>query len=162
MTKGKIKPYRCTNMDMVISHLSYVDDMIVFTNSDKLSINKLKTVLVKYELGSGQKINRSKSFFIAGNNLDTNRKRKIADTVGFPIKQLPFTYSGSPIFRDKPQTALFETMINKITAKTTNWKSNLLNMAGKLTLVNSSLESGLLNNAILISSETSTKGDSSD
>lgn len=50
-----------------ISHLSYADDLIVFTKGLKRSLENLKEFLAQYEAASGLQVSNQKSFFLATN-----------------------------------------------------------------------------------------------
>lgn len=46
-----------------IDHLAYAYDTIIFTSTDKFSLQMIMGVLKDYESQSGQLINKEKSFF---------------------------------------------------------------------------------------------------
>ncbi|XP_059310985.1 uncharacterized protein LOC132062427 [Lycium ferocissimum] len=52
-----------------VNHLSYVDDMIIFSSADVFSLQLIMEVLKKYENTSGQKINRDKSVVFMHKNV---------------------------------------------------------------------------------------------
>ncbi|KAL0405921.1 UNVERIFIED_CONTAM: hypothetical protein Slati_3906000 [Sesamum latifolium] len=56
--------YYQTNCEVKISHLSYADDVILFTNCEEASLYKLMQFLRNFEEFSRQKINHGKSAFI--------------------------------------------------------------------------------------------------
>ncbi|KAL2247823.1 UNVERIFIED_CONTAM: hypothetical protein Sindi_2634600 [Sesamum indicum] len=55
-----------TNCEVKISHISYADDVILFTNCEEESLTKLKQFLRNFEESSRQKINHAKIAFIPG------------------------------------------------------------------------------------------------
>lgn len=59
--RGSITPYKMGRNVTAISHLFYADDMLVFTNGRKRSVEALMGLLREYELSAGQKANRQKS-----------------------------------------------------------------------------------------------------
>src|SRR5262245_57134608 len=48
-----------------VSHLTFQDDVVIFTKARKQSLKGLAEFLDFYQAVSGQRINKSKSFFIA-------------------------------------------------------------------------------------------------
>ncbi|KAL0299939.1 UNVERIFIED_CONTAM: hypothetical protein Sangu_3148000 [Sesamum angustifolium] len=56
--------YYQTKCEVKLSHLSYADDIILFTNCKEAGLNKLMQFLRKIEDLSGQQINHAKSAFI--------------------------------------------------------------------------------------------------
>jgi hypothetical protein len=49
---------------MSVSHLTFADDLVIFTKGHRGSIRRFFLFLEDYENATGQKINREKSFFI--------------------------------------------------------------------------------------------------
>lgn len=47
-----------------LNHLAYEDGTIIFSSSNEYSMEKIMKILREYEIESGQKVNRGKSFFI--------------------------------------------------------------------------------------------------
>ncbi|KAL0349606.1 UNVERIFIED_CONTAM: hypothetical protein Sradi_4109800 [Sesamum radiatum] len=72
-----------TNCGVPISHLSYVDDIIIFTNSEKEGLRILMQFLEHYEDISGQQINHVKSSFVPGKKANLIAHR-ISNNIGFP------------------------------------------------------------------------------
>ncbi|WMV18188.1 hypothetical protein MTR67_011573 [Solanum verrucosum] len=63
-----MKGYGLPKWSPEINHLSYADDTILFGSGDRGSIIKMMRILREYELVSGQKVNKSKSFFYLHDN----------------------------------------------------------------------------------------------
>ncbi|KAL0283735.1 UNVERIFIED_CONTAM: hypothetical protein Sangu_2869800 [Sesamum angustifolium] len=101
-----------TKCEVKISHLSYADDVIIFTNCKEAGLIRLMNFLRKFEEQSGQQINQVKSAFILGRkaNLITNRIKNIT---GFSMKALPITYLGAPLYKGNKRKVLYENLINK-------------------------------------------------
>ncbi|XP_060212018.1 uncharacterized protein LOC132639595 [Lycium barbarum] len=57
----QFKGYGMPKWSPKVNHLSYADDMIIFSSADVFSLHLIMEVLKKYEKTSGQKINRDKS-----------------------------------------------------------------------------------------------------
>ncbi|KAL0448786.1 UNVERIFIED_CONTAM: hypothetical protein Slati_1435000 [Sesamum latifolium] len=81
---------------VITSHLSYADDVIIFTNCKKAGLARLIQFLRRFENMSGQKINYDKSAFIPGKKASLIAQRIKAIT-GFTMKALPITYLGAPL-----------------------------------------------------------------
>lgn len=54
--------------------------------------------LAKYELESGQLINKAKSCFVVGSKASVVRRNCIATVTGFQYKELPISYLGVRYF----------------------------------------------------------------
>ncbi|MDD0148504.1 hypothetical protein PSY31_22725, partial [Shigella flexneri] len=60
---------------------------------------------------------------------------------GFQRGHFPFTYLGCPIYRGRTTTSLFSALFDKVQKKLAGWKGKLLSMGGRLTLIQSVLNS---------------------
>ncbi|KAF5462658.1 hypothetical protein F2P56_018646, partial [Juglans regia] len=67
----------------LVSHLLYADDILIFTNGGKRSINNLLHTLDTYERWSGQKISRDKSALFLSKLISNLRKRSLLSLTGF-------------------------------------------------------------------------------
>ncbi|KAL0448027.1 UNVERIFIED_CONTAM: hypothetical protein Slati_1930600 [Sesamum latifolium] len=113
--------YYQTRCDAKISHLSYADDIILFTKCKEDGLTKLMQFLRKYEELSGQKINLAKSAFIPGKRVIPIAQR-IKITTGFSMKSLPITYLGAPLFKGHKRKILYADLTDKVRAKISGWK----------------------------------------
>ncbi|KAL3502924.1 hypothetical protein ACH5RR_037373 [Cinchona calisaya] len=57
----------------VVSHLAFADDVIVFLRGDLRSVRNFKEFISTYELGTGQKINMSKSSLYVSKRCSTSQ-----------------------------------------------------------------------------------------
>ncbi|KAL2249922.1 UNVERIFIED_CONTAM: hypothetical protein Sindi_2465900 [Sesamum indicum] len=105
-----------TNCEVMISHLSYADDVILFTNCVEESLTKLMKFLRNFEKSSGQKINHAKSAFTPGKkaNLMAHRIKHITE---FSRKEIPITYLGAPLYKGNKKKILYENLIDKVRNK---------------------------------------------
>ncbi|KAL0309421.1 UNVERIFIED_CONTAM: putative mitochondrial protein [Sesamum radiatum] len=82
-----------------ISHLAFADDVIIFCKRTRKDLNTLMEFLKKYESISGQRINKSKSFFTVDRKTSNLRIQCIQQATGFHLKFLPTIYLGAPLFK---------------------------------------------------------------
>nr|XP_026429227.1 uncharacterized protein LOC113325233 [Papaver somniferum] len=73
------------------SHLLFADDIFVFCNGHKKSLDKLMELLMSYQSASGQVINKQKSKFFVGGTTDSKRK-KITDQMQMELSEFPDKY----------------------------------------------------------------------
>lgn len=71
--------------------------------------------------------------------VSSRKLRKIADLTGFRCGSLPFTYLGVPLLKGRVKVCHFLPTTDKILAKLSSWKGYLLSMAGRLTIVKSTI-----------------------
>lgn len=80
-----------------ISHLLYVDDMLLFANGEKRSLKKLLKFLTTYEAWSGQAINKEKYAIFMSSQINSSKRRELLRIIGFSKGWFPITYLGAPI-----------------------------------------------------------------
>ncbi|KAL0288313.1 UNVERIFIED_CONTAM: hypothetical protein Sangu_2663400 [Sesamum angustifolium] len=93
--------YFQTKCEIKISHLSYVDDVILFTNCKEAGLVRQMNFMRNFEDQSGQQINQAKSAFIPGRKANRIANR-IKNITGFSMKALPITYLGAPLYISEP------------------------------------------------------------
>ncbi|KAL0454902.1 UNVERIFIED_CONTAM: hypothetical protein Slati_0829400 [Sesamum latifolium] len=112
---------RQTKCEVKISHLSYADDVIFFTNCEEASLIKLMKVLRNFKEISGPKINHAKSAFIPGKKANLIARR-IKSITGFSMKALPITYLEAPFYKSNKKKMLYKNLIDKVRAKISRWE----------------------------------------
>jgi hypothetical protein len=111
---NKVLPFYATKSIKGITHSLYADDIIIFTNGSSNSLNNLMNFLLDYQNSSGQKINYSKSNFIASKNLSPTGKSKISNITNFGEGSIPFLYLGCYIFHGRSRPIYFDNIIQRI------------------------------------------------
>ncbi|EOY06959.1 Uncharacterized protein TCM_021521 [Theobroma cacao] len=123
------------------SHLSFADDIVIFTNGCRSSLQKILNFLQEYEQVSGQQVNHQKSCFITANGCALSRRQIISHTTGFHHKTLPVTYLGAPLHKGPKKVFLFDSLISKIRDRISGWENKILSPGGRITLLRSVLSS---------------------
>ncbi|KAK4707228.1 hypothetical protein R3W88_033200 [Solanum pinnatisectum] len=118
-----------------INHLSFADDIIIFTSERKHSLKLIMHTLATYERVSGQLINKAKSHFMLHSNAFRTTCDRIKKSTGFHKKEAPITYLGCPIAAGRYKNIYFSELINKIVNRITGWNSKMLSYGGKATLI---------------------------
>ncbi|XP_049399717.1 uncharacterized protein LOC125863742 [Solanum stenotomum] len=124
-----------------INHLSFADDIIIFTSGRKHSLKLIMHTLATYERISGQLVNKAKSHFMLHSNAFRTTSDRVRKYTGFHQKDAPLTYLGCPLFVGRPRIIYFSELINKVVNKITGWQSKLLSFGGKATLIKHVLQS---------------------
>lgn len=91
-------PFSIDNCSPIISHLCYVDDIILFSSADPESLKMIMDKMETYEKISGQLVNKSKSGFYVKFKDDDPRINQIMQTTGFKHSKFPMQYLGCPIY----------------------------------------------------------------
>lgn len=120
---------------MRISHLSFIDNIIIFINGSVTGLRKFMDFLSRYEHCSSQKVNHSKSSFYISSWVSNGRVEQISTLIGFRKQYPPFIYLGYPIYVGRKRAIYFQTMVDKISSYISSWQNNFLNMGGHLILI---------------------------
>jgi len=124
-----------------INHLSFADDVIIFTSGKRLDIQLIMKTLITYEQVSNQLINRDKSHFM----IPVDSPQDITDIIkaetGFTQKDSPINYLGCPLYIGGQRIIYYSQLVDKVAKRISGWQSRLLNFGGRLILVKHVLQS---------------------
>lgn len=133
---------RIREEEVMVSHLLFADDTLVFCDATATQLGFLRLVLLFFRMVSGLRINIAKSeIFLVGRveNVDS-----LASFFGCKVAQLPSSYLGLPLgapFKDKSMWNPVVVLVERFERWLTGWKKQLLSKAGRLTLVKNTLSS---------------------
>ncbi|WMV45633.1 hypothetical protein MTR67_039018 [Solanum verrucosum] len=136
--------YRGFNMEPKgpqINHLSFADDVIIFTSSDTDSLRLIMATLEEYEHTSDQLINKEKSHFMVPSNTPQDITNNIQQVTGFTQKDSPITYLGCPLYIGRQRIIYYSQLVEKVSKKICGWQARILSFGGKITLVKHALQS---------------------
>ncbi|KAJ6731270.1 REVERSE TRANSCRIPTASE ZINC-BINDING DOMAIN-CONTAINING PROTEIN-RELATED-RELATED [Salix viminalis] len=126
---------------VLVPHLAFADDIIIFSNGTKSSLKRITNFLAKYEQCSGQKVNSSKSGFILSAKASLSRANVVGGALGFPRIRLPTKYLGMPLYKGPKKIFLWDDLISKIAARMEGWEAKVLSSGGRITILKSILTS---------------------
>lgn len=121
-----------------VSHLAFADDIVIFTNGQKSSLNKIMKFISHYTESSGWAINCNKSSLYTRREIHRN---VIAENTGFQYLPLPMIYLGVPLYKGHKRAVLFEELISKIKRRILGWEHRWLSAGGRISLINHVLSS---------------------
>ncbi|XP_049399716.1 uncharacterized protein LOC125863741 [Solanum stenotomum] len=124
-----------------VNHLSFADDIILFTSGRQKTLQLIMQTLQSYEQSSGQSVNTEKSHFMVHSSAFNSTKDRIKRITGFRQKEGPITYLGCPLFVGRPRIIYFSDLINKVLCRITGWQTKLLSYGGRAILVKHVLQS---------------------
>jgi hypothetical protein len=114
-----------------LSHLFFVDDSVLFCKSNAIEWRRLLRILSKYEKGSGQQLNLSKTSIFFSRNSSQGRRQEILGLSGLIEAHRIDTYLGLPTFVGKSRTQAFKSIVEKVSKRFDNWKCSFLSQARK-------------------------------
>lgn len=132
-TKNKLK-FHAKCKSTRITHLSFMDDLLIFTDGPLESLQQVLMVLREFELRSGLKVSMEKTSFVVS-WLTEHETQLIQATAGMNMGSLPFHYLGVPLNSKKLNLVSCEPLLHQIKAKLSSWSVKSLLFAGKLLLI---------------------------
>ena len=137
MKKFKLHP-RCKALSL--THLCFADDLMVFVEGTKESIEGALYVFGEFAKWSGLKISIEKStVYMAG--VDDEEKRRILVNFPFAEGTLPVRYLGLPLMTQAMRRPDYLPLIERVRSRLGTWTCRHLSYAGRLQLIKSVLVS---------------------
>ena len=117
-----------------VSHLSFADDLLLFSRADNNSIKILMGSLQHFEGLFGLWLNPSKSLIFLSTN-STENSSSLQALTGCQIGTLPIRYLGVPLVSSRFLTEDCQRLVETITARISHWTARFLSYAGRLQLI---------------------------
>ena len=125
--------------EIVISHLLYDDDTVLFYEANPEQLMYLGWTLMWFESISGLKINLSKSEIILVGKLAN--VELLAAKLRCGVGSLPTTYLGLPLGAPHRAVGVWDSVEERFKKRLTSWKRQYISKGGRLTLIRSTLSS---------------------
>jgi hypothetical protein len=119
----------------------FADDSVVFLEATASSMKAVRSVLSKYEVSSGQKVNYMKSSIYFGKGCEEASRQELKSIIGITCEALSEKYLGLPIVVGRSKGGSFKSLTDRSRSKVSGWKGQGLSKAGKEVLVKSVLQS---------------------
>ncbi|XP_056858087.1 uncharacterized protein LOC130507391 [Raphanus sativus] len=127
---------RCKNLGL--THLSFADDIMVFTDGRVRSIESILDVFDYFGKISGLKISMEKTtIYYAG--MSVTETAQLEQRFAFASGKLPVRYLGLPLLTRRMGKDDYGILIDKIRNRITHWTNRFLSQAGRLQLIGSVL-----------------------
>eukprot|EP00253_Pinus_taeda_P002170 PITA_02170 len=128
-------------VNLFISHLLFVDDILLFLNGNLPEVKVLKDIIDLFLKATGLQINPRKSHFIL-EGFTRHEAFAITSILPFETTQMdmPFKYLGFWLKPSSYRNQDWHWLVAKIEQRISHWSFKWLSRAGRLTLVNSVLQ----------------------
>ncbi|KAL6208769.1 hypothetical protein ACLB2K_019714 [Fragaria x ananassa] len=134
---GYWKPFRASQSGPFVSHLFFADDLILFAEASASQANILKQVMNLFCSLSGQTVSFEKSRIFCSPNVKSSLANNISRICGSPLTEDLGVYLGMPLIHSRVSASTYTSLVDKVQSRLASWKSKTLNMAGRLTLIQS-------------------------
>jgi len=125
---------------VVVSHLQFVDDMLLLGTKSWANVRALREVLTLFADMSGLKMNFHKSLMV-GINVGNSWLTEATSILNCKVGKILFLYLGLSIGGDPRRLAFWEPMMSTIKTRLSKWQSRFLSFEGRLILLKSVLTS---------------------
>ena len=127
---------------LVLTHLLYVDDTLIFCGADRIQLVYLRWLLLWFEALSGLMINLSKSEIIPVGRVDGFEA--LAAELGCKVGLLPASYLGLWLGAYHNSIVVWDPIEERFRKRLTLWKRQFISKGGRTTLIRSTLSSLLI------------------
>nr|KYP40981.1 Putative ribonuclease H protein At1g65750 family [Cajanus cajan] len=138
---GHWKSIQLSPGGLPLSHLLFADDILLFCQATEDQARLVASTLEEFSWSSGLRVNLTKSKFVSSRRVSHRRIDALEGLLGIGHTAQIGKYLGVPMTHGQPRCADFYDVMDKIQGRLAAWKSKLLNKAGKLCLVKSTISS---------------------
>ncbi|XP_042954744.1 uncharacterized protein LOC122291171 [Carya illinoinensis] len=135
--KGFITGFPFARGSLLVNHLFFADDSLLFCKANALEWSRLYGILKAYEDASGQRLNMDKTTIFFSCNTRSEAKKAILAATGLVEAKSFEKYLGLPAYVGKQKMNAFKPILDSIRAKMQGWTVRFLSQAGKEVLLKS-------------------------
>ena len=135
---NKWNPVKSSNNGIAVSHLFFVDDLVLFAKADHGNCLTIRDVLDSFCARSRQFISESKSRVYLSSNVDADTRESLCDILGFRSTPNLGNYLGFPIKHRGGRNEDLNFILERVKQKLAGWKANFLSLAGRAILIQAS------------------------
>ena len=132
---GDWVPIKASRENLEISHLFFVDDLILFAKASEEGREVIRDVLDRFCVESGKKVSSDKSHIYFSKNVKANLKNKICNNLQIQATNDLGKYLGFPIRQKGAARNHFNFVVERVMNKLSGWKAKLLSFASRTVLV---------------------------
>lgn len=103
-------------------------------------MNVIKYVLDLFCGSSGQKVNPEKTRVFFSKNVSRETRKELSEAMGFQSTEDLGKYLGAPLIHQRSSRQSYQFILDKVNQRLSNWKTNCLSMAGRVTLARSVIQ----------------------
>ncbi|GMJ02965.1 hypothetical protein HRI_003965700 [Hibiscus trionum] len=116
-----VEGIRMGDSNLVISHLQFADDLVLFSMAKEEKVRNIKRVLRIFEIVSGLKLNMKKTK-IYGINVKHDVLSAWAASIKCELDTLPTMYLGMPLGHNRNSKTIWDPVLEKFQSRLGGWK----------------------------------------
>ena len=132
---ASLRGYRLCAQTPIISHLLFINDIIIFCGADNDQASVLKHILVKYEQALGRLINFVKTDVSFSKGVSAERRNQITLLLDIQEVLSHYKYLGALTFVGRSRKEPFLFMVDRIKKRISNWMGKLALSLGREALI---------------------------
>lgn len=115
--EGSWKPIHITKEGIEISHLFFVDDVLLFSQANKGQMELIAKTIHDFCVVSGMKVNLEKSRMFCSKNVDQNVQQELSTILGISRASNLGKYLGIPLLKGRVKREDFAPIIDKVNTR---------------------------------------------
>ncbi|KAG8373235.1 hypothetical protein BUALT_Bualt11G0002600 [Buddleja alternifolia] len=135
--EGTWKPISVCRGGPKLSHVFVADDLIFLAQETRDNAINIDKLMGEFCACFSLKVNKNKSRIFFSRSTRHGLSRSIAKILDFSCTMDLGKYLGVPLVHNGASPSLYQELINKAQFQLASWKSRLLNLEGRSTLINS-------------------------
>ena len=136
-TEGVWKPLIASRDNVSISHLFFVDELLLFAKIDEEACEVNLEILRIFCNESGQKVSLEKSRIYFSPNVEAETRDEVCERLGIRATSMIGKYLGFPIKHKGAAKNQLNFIMERVMNKLAGWKTQFLSFAGRSMLVKS-------------------------
>jgi len=136
---GQWKPLRVCQNGPQVSSLFFADDIVLFAKANITQARLIQECLTRFCMASGQKVSASKSRIYFSPNTHASEMANVCNVLGIEPTDDLGKYLGVPTINGRVKKSQYQYILDRISKKLAGWKTSCLSLAGRATLIQSTL-----------------------
>ena len=130
-------PLKASRQSLGVSHLFFVDNLVLFTKANKAGAKSIKKVLSIFCKESGQLVSAEKSHIYFSPNVPPNIREDICDVLDIAETLNLGKYLGFPLNHKGVGRNKYNFVVERVISKLSGWKSKFLSFVERTVLIKS-------------------------
>ncbi|KAE8686417.1 hypothetical protein F3Y22_tig00111064pilonHSYRG00028 [Hibiscus syriacus] len=137
---GAWTPFRFARQGTPLSHLFFVDDLILYAHANLDNTATINSVLIEFGLYSGHRVSKRMTHLYFSSNTPLDLQNSINSLMGYKIVNSIDKYLGVPVIHQRVQCLDFDFILDEMRTRLSGWVVQTLSLLGRITLAKSILE----------------------